>query len=276
MSVGVIFVHGMGETKPEYSHELQSLLRSFLPSSVYGTLKFQEVFYQGILQANEQRYYREVEDKLDWNDLRKFMLFGFCDAASIESQKEGRGSPYYLVQKEIQTSFKALSRWLAPGTPVIVVAQSLGCQVMSNYLWDASKTDSNGLPVRTRHGIWSEANDFEPETEAFCRGKSVVRLMTTGCNIPIFVAGRQEKEITPIKPPNNAFKWFNYYDRDDALGWPLEELSDAYADLVTDIEVSVGHISGSTPLSHVRYWSDREFVRKLAAEIKACAGIEAV
>ncbi|MDJ0922206.1 MAG: hypothetical protein QNI84_13850 [Henriciella sp.] len=268
MSVGVIFVHGMGETSGGYSGDIQSLLREYMPSAVYEGLRFQEVFYQDILQQNEERYFKAVKGRLDWDNLRRFMLYGFCDAASLESQKDGPDSPYYLAQKEILSCFKALHRRIPATAPMIVVAQSLGGQVMSNYLWDANKKDEHGQPVPARHGVWSTDPGLSPDQSWFCRGGRLARLFTTGCNIPLFVAGRDEDQITPISPPNSAFKWYNYYDRDDVLGWPLKQLSPAYADRVIDKPIRAGLLGGLTPMSHVNYWNDRGFLKPLANEIK--------
>ena len=126
MKVGVLFVHGMGETQPEYSYELRGLLRSYTSKKVYDGLVFQEAYYQGILQDNEERYFNAVRKRVDWDQLRKFLLYGSCDGASLESQKVGKTSPYYLAQKELVLSLKALRRRIDATAPVIIVAQSLG------------------------------------------------------------------------------------------------------------------------------------------------------
>jgi hypothetical protein len=93
-------------------------------------------------------------------------------------------------------------------------------------------------------------------------------LLTTGCNIPLFVAG-----FDKILPFNGSklhpqFKWKNYYDRDDVLGWPLQPLSDEYNHLVEDIEIDSGDFfSSMTPFSHTHYWTDRDFFKPLTETI---------
>ena len=57
-------------------------------------------------------------------------------------------------------------------------------------------------------------------------------LVTTGCNIPIFVAAHKEMHLIPIAPPTQLFKWINFYDPDDVLGCPLQPLSNGYRALV--------------------------------------------
>lgn len=61
----------------------------------------------------------------------------------------------------------------------------------------------------------------------FLRAETCMAWVTTGCNIPLFVAAHKTMNIKPIQPPNGSptFKWLNIYDPDDVLGWPLQPLS---------------------------------------------------
>ena len=36
---------------------------------------------------------------------------------------------------------------------------------------------------------------------------------SAGCNIPLFVSG--PNQIQTIMPPNDRFRWINYFDKDD-------------------------------------------------------------
>ncbi|MGR9101277.1 MAG: hypothetical protein ACU826_11990 [Gammaproteobacteria bacterium] len=79
--------------------------------------------------------------------------------------------------------------------------------------------------------------------------KSLQRLYTTGCNIPIYVSGI--KKIVAINPPSPNFKWQNFIDVDDVLGWPLKP-SPSYDHLVIDIPVSAG---GGMIGTIVKFWT---------------------
>ncbi|MNE49356.1 hypothetical protein D3C80_1438690 [compost metagenome] len=97
------------------------------------------------------------------------------------------------------------------------------------------------------------------------------RLYTTGCNIPLFVAGHLRIEAIKAHPD---FKWFNFFDEDDVLGWPLRPLSPSYDRLVEDLAVNVGSglvgtlVKSWNPLSHEGYWSDAAVVRHIASSIR--------
>ena len=118
--------------------------------------------------------------------------------------------------------------------PVIVLAQSLGAHVISSYIWDASKPAKEVFA-----GIWTSSHDgVDSDRDDFRRMRTVERFYTTGCNIPLFVAGH--KVIEPIEPAMDSFKWYNFFDEDDVLGWPLRPLSESYKKLVEDIPINAG------------------------------------
>lgn len=264
-SLGILTLHGMGKTQPDYADELFEEIDDRLGPDLDGHVETEAAFYQDILHDNQKRYFDSVKRKLRWDDLREFMIHGFGDAASLEAQKGGPSSPYFLAQKKILESLRSLyNRLDGSDRTVIIIAQSLGGQVISNYLWDATRSG------HASDGVWSVDQSFASDAEEkFCRGKRTVRLLTTGCNIPLFVAGIDQSKIKPIPKLNTRFEWHNYYDKDDVLGWPLKDLSDKYAERVTkDHPINAGLLTGFTPLSHKNYWRDRDFLRPLIRHIK--------
>ena len=125
-------------------------------------------------------------------------------------------------------------------------------------------------------GIWKGNQPAQTNADKFRRLKTLRALFTSGCNIPIFLAGFPREEITPVKTTTGGynFKWLNYYDQDDVLGWPLQPMSPAYHDAIhkdEQINADGGLLGkftrGWNPLSHNGYWSDKDFLKPLAAEI---------
>lgn len=175
-SLGILTLHGMGNTEENYADDLFEEIEDRLGADLADHIETASVYYQDILQDNQSDYFRRVKRRLRWDNLREFMLYGFSDAASLESQKEGVSSPYYQAQDKILNTFKSLySRLEGQDRRVIIIAQSLGGQVISNYLWDATK--NGAVP----NGVWSQPQTFESaEEEKFCRGKKTVRLLNTG------------------------------------------------------------------------------------------------
>ncbi len=271
-SLAVIAIHGMGDTAEDFADDLESRLEDRLGQQMFAQVHFDTVYFQGILQKNQNAMFRAMRRReIDYIKLRKFLLFGFSDAAGLERNTTLDGSPYHQAQQQIlDTLERSASKLGSYKKPVIFIAHSLGCHVLSNYIWDAQSSSA-------RQGVWKNSTAGQSAADKFRRLKTLRGLFTTGCNIPIFLAGFPRENIQPVKTSSGGynFKWRNYYDQDDVLGWPLQPLSPAYRQAIyRDEEINadggfLGKITrGWNPLSHNGYWTDRDFLKPLAAEIQ--------
>jgi len=281
--VAFITIHGMGDTPPEYYEEIQKELKSRLGDK-FSDLHFGHVYYQKILQENEKTVWLKVAKRLKWDLLRKFILYGFADAAGLESGKESVNSVYSQAQACIAIELMAARNAMGGDGPVIILAHSLGCQVASCYFWDAMQYVENKNP---KVGIWQSeitlknavngGNILSEDEIHFLKGETLKFLYTTGCNIPIFVAAHATKDILPAKP-NKNFQWHNFYDKDDVLGWPLAELSTEYEEVVKDHAVNAGGgiigwiLKSWNPISHGQYWGDDEILDPLENNLRQLLG----
>ncbi len=278
----LITVHGMGETPPDYAADLGQRLHSQIGPRFLRQVDMRAVYYQTILQPNESEVWARVTGKdtatgaVHFAYLRKFLLFGFGDAAGLENRKEDSGSVYEMAQMEIAKTLLDAFRANGPDTPVILLAHSLGCQVLSSYIYDAQKALS-GVPVAA--GVWRDIDHWSRALQGrnltaaekqFLACGTALGWITTGCNIPIFVAAHKEMTIIPIAPPRPSFKWLNLYDPDDVLGWPLQPLSEGYRQLVEDRVINAGRgvfdliVRSWNPLSHEIYWRDPDVIKAVA------------
>ena len=273
--LALLIVHGMGDTRPDFHDELIVPLRTRLRDA-WDRIAWRPVYYQPVLQRNERAIFERMRPQLRWEGLRELMLFGLSDAASLEHKKELAMSPYWQTQRLILQRLDELFDEIAAGSAgdmprLAIVAQSLGCQVMSNYIWDAQQP-------RAYAGVWSAPLDDGVPTDSprdrFRRMRSLQLLLTTGCNIPVFVAGHSAIEPIDRRKLAAGFRWINQFDPDDVLGWPLAQLSPAYAALVQDHAVNasggtlLGGVRSLTPYSHEQYWSTAKVLDRIADEIK--------
>jgi hypothetical protein len=270
--VALVTLHGMGVTPRDYADGLLAELRERM-NGAFKDVLVQSVYYQNILQGNEERVWGRVEQKgkVHYDDLRRFLLFGFGDAAGLENRKEFDNSVYEQAQIEIANALLKVHA-ADPLLPVVFISQSLGCHVLSNYLYDAQKFARGGV---VDAGIWKASNPFINALSAgqrnFLKGDTAMAWVSTGCNIPIFVAAHAQGDIVPIDKPTGQFRWLNIYDPDDALGWPLQPLSDKYDALVEDRAINAGQgiigtfIKSWNPLAHTEYWTDDDVVKPLAS-----------
>ena len=262
--VGLITLHGMGETEENYADDLLEGVQERLGEEAWSEVSFQSVYYQKILQDPQYELYEAVKGKVDSKAMRRFWLYKFSDPAALEYSRNIPDAAYELSQRKIFEALSTIQDELEdPQAPVIVAAHSLGGQVISNYIWDANRhlwdDEQNEKPG---YGLWRH---YDLDEHPFQRLQTMRLLFTTGCNIPIFVGGLPRNQRQPIGRPHPEMKWENYYDEDDALGWPLQDLNNAYDDLVTDYSVNVGGLLSSwNQLAHTKYWSDKDIQQPVA------------
>jgi hypothetical protein len=241
--------------------------------AAFANVDVHSVYYQHLLKPNELDVWNRVHErsKVRYDQLRKFILFGFADAAGLENRKEYDDSVYEQAQMEIARALLAILANRGPDTPIVLLAHSLGCQVMSSFIYDAQKRAGGGLVTA---GIWKPgrmADSLTAQQRKFLQCGTVRCYLTTGCNIPVFVAAHQRMDVKPIIKPNPGFSWLNLYDPDDALGWPLQPLEGGYETLVEDRVVNAGQgildfmTKSWNPLSHTAYWTDDEVIKPLSA-----------
>jgi len=271
-AVAIVAVHGMGDTEKGFDEKLKSQVRQRLGEKQWARVSWNKAFYQPVLQKNQKRVMDATlrMADVDWIKLRRFVLYGFSDAAGMESRPYARNSVYQKIQDVVLSTLgRACGALEDPGCPVVIVAHSLGCQVISNYIWDAQR-GSCGAGV-FRGDIRSPIGKTSPR-DKFRRLKTLRFLFTSGCNIPIFIAGRPENKIKPVivNARGWKFRWQNYYDPDDVLGWPLHPINAAYrAAVAIDQPINVGGpLNSWTPMSHSAYWTDGDFLDPLEQGIR--------
>jgi hypothetical protein len=281
--LALITVHGMGVTLANYADPLKAKLQHALGAH-YADVTIRPVYYQDVLQQNEAAVWERVDgqSKVHYDDLRKFLLFGFGDAAGLETRKSEADSVYEQAQQEIARALLEVYTQCGSDCHVIFLTQSLGCQVLSNYIYDGQKKRNGG---QVDAGIWRDPEHTRavlgiPDEAAilpFLRAETCIAWVSTGCNIPIFVASHKTMNIKPIQRPNGSstFKWLNIYDPDDVLGWPLQPLSPEYHDLVEDRAVNAGQgavgwiLKSWNPMAHTAYWTDNNVVKPLADMLRS-------
>jgi hypothetical protein len=257
--LALLTLHGMGKFKPNYYRDLEDGLQKRLGAG-WAAISFQPVQYGDLLQVPEEELWQDMAaaNDLDFVGLRQFLLYGFGDAGSLEHSAHAPGdTKYKQVQRRIQDRLRAALLDLGndPAKPVVVVAQSLGCQVVSNYIWDAQHNRQ----------IFAGTEPDQTPAMQFLRLATLANLTTTGCNIPVFIAGLSPRVC--FTPPA-ACTWDNYFDPDDVLGWPLRQLGPTFG-FINDRAINAGGVFTSwNPASHGEYWSDGDVLDPLADRLR--------
>ena len=260
----LLTVHGMTVAPKDYADELIADLRRRVGESST-EVAFQSIYYQGFLHGAQRALWeRGNVGRTPRDDAwRAFLFFGVGDILGLSARPEAVNSVYERAQIEIARKLLAARDLLGSSAPVVFVAHSHGAQVLSSYLYDAQRPSSS-----VRAGIWRDihslADDIaghalSADEEAFLRGQTISCIVTTGCNVPMFIGATSDARVLPIQPPSDAFRWLNFYDPEDPQAWPLQPLGQGYETLVEDIKVlsvpGPGSARGQTPVrAHDAYW----------------------
>ena len=129
--------HGPGQVRPTPSRSGKPC--SSVSAKTGRALHFAPIYYENLLSPNQSRVWKACSDRLRWNRLRRFGLFFLADAGALESRKSEPDSAYTRVQIRIAQTLYNACRNTSPNAPLILIAHSLGCQILSNYLWDGQK-----------------------------------------------------------------------------------------------------------------------------------------
>ena len=263
LAIGVI--HGMGSqgaTQPPssdtltFSKDLARLVERDVGKAKFSTdVAWREIFWSDILQGRQVDYLKRIKRRTDFDDVRKFVLCNLSDASAYRPTAGNDVDTYGAIHQRVRDTIAELEADCEPGAPLILLAHSLGAHILSNYIYVLSK-DPGSVP------------------SGFQQMKRLMFFVTFGCNIPVFVFAYPAEEVTPIARPGTELPpaqtmnpwWYNFYDRDDVLGYPLKDIGPKYEALVNagelrDVSVNAGSpLISWTPLSHNAYWKDADVV----------------
>lgn len=253
----IITIPGIGTKLPGYTKRFEKKLAKFTKGTNLANnyeLVRTRPFNATNIDENQKSLFKRIDKKNRLGgifSLRKEGLYAFGDAVTFEHNNHNPKSVYQIVhnylKKEIEEANRIGKKY--DKYKIVIVAASMGCHVLSTYIWDA---DNN-------IGIFSENHANEDNNL-----KNLDYLATIGCNIPLFISGLSENEIKPIKKRNQGFVWDNFYDPNDILGWPLKNVCEDYNKLVRiDKVVNTGLYVGS----HIRYWHKKSFVKPFVSNI---------
>lgn len=232
--IGILYIHGMGQ-KSEFPQKemIDGIIErlkdiSEEPIEVHS----RAALYYKDMQVNQDKLLRKL-GRIGRRKTRKFVISALGDVGTIGYNT----SAYKNTTDIIKNSLIKMRSELPKGTPIVIIAQSLGCQVFSCFLWDELKA----------------GNDHS----------DIAMLVTTGNNMPLFVSGLDADIIQPFDKPSTNFKWINFWAKSDMLGYPMQPINDRYKTLVEDIKVR----SWIPILDHTTYDKRSKIHKRIAKEI---------
>lgn len=272
--LGVLILHGIGTQDSDFAAPLIKKLQQRLKhlGVSQDAIAWQPVYWAPVLDQKQSNLWRDLShgNDLDYVLLRKFVINALGDAVAYQRVPEaGRNNVYQAIHQTIHQSIETLRRQLGGDKPLMVLAHSLGCHMISNYIWDR------------QHGV----DEQEYGGSAFERMETLAGISSFGCGIPLFMLAYDNIEPivfpsltlanyfppgTPAQELAQATSWFNFYDPDDVFAYPLRPLSEKYRETVDqDIAINTGGFFTSWhPGSHTQYWTEKRLIRPVAEQIQ--------
>lgn len=264
-------IHGMGAQDATFADAFLDAVRAKVVERGVpaGALEVAPIWWGDLFQVDEDNLWQRMTQahRLDWEWLRKFVMGVLADAVAYRRPNPGQYDHYQAIHQRVHERLEELSTRSGADVPLVVAAHSLGSVIFSDHVWDEQR----------RRG---------PGRDALTRCETLAGIITFGSNIPLFTLGLPEVKPIVFPPQSDALpeavravaRWMNYFDRDDVLGYPLREISPAYASTVSeDVALSVGGLLENwNPASHSAYWDDATFIDRVAEQIAAVAAVAVV
>lgn len=274
--VGVAVIHGMGSQDEKFATRFEAELLAALKREKVKSadVAIQPIWWAEVVGPRQRELLDRLNEKkdLEWGRLRGFVVEALADAIAYQKTVKPTAPPdqetriYELVHRLIGREMHALAGKVSANAPLVIVAHSLGCHMISNFIYDADKhLDKNDCVI-----------DKNSPFETF---KTLTSIFTFGCNIPLFLLAnntydpitfpRDLSAVFPGKDPRAVAKWTNFYDPDDVLGFPLKPLSPQFRETVNEDRAinAGGFFTAWSPLSHSGYWTDGDVIKPIAKRL---------
>jgi hypothetical protein len=312
----VLFVHGIFADDPNFANPMRKALRDLLGDELNRHIDFYSIYWSKRVRDHQLNYMDRARSAANISDnkLRRFLLQGLGDAAAYQKTRHRDSSIYYevhnILTEEIRSIDKKGTTLKNGGDRLLVfVGHSLGCHVISTYMWDMNK-----LKQRDKSSVDEDAkrdqevgvlwNELTAETSSpFRKLETFAGLVTLGCNIPMFTFTFGPDRLMPITvapttdgqnahpafpgkalppPLKDKARWLNFYSKRDLLAFPLKPLNPHFHDeeRIEDIAVvSESRLSTWFPYwsginAHLGYWTNADVVNRTADLLRSLAADE--
>jgi hypothetical protein len=294
-SIAVLFVHGINVFEQNYSDDMQQALRARLPDAIH--VKFASVFWGDVVRNRQNGFLDDVvKAGVADSAFRRFVVQGLGDAAAYQKTRQRKDSAYYEIQAKIRREINSLEEPGQEKRPLVIIAHSLGCHIVSSFAWDLNKVKQQPEEQRSD----DDKLMLEGADTPFRLLDTFAGFVTLGSNMPLFTFTFGPARVFPITSPPGlqpAFpgrelseaaashaRWLNFYSRNDLLGYPLKPLNDLYRGEPRLIDKAVRSegwfrsVFFPSPLdalaAHSGYWTNRTVIRDTVRLIENVAGYQ--
>jgi len=265
--IGILVIRGSGESGFKKQEKFLGKIYRILDKKGFpdDQIHHEMADWYGPLQVQQESALDRIyaaKIKLRSRATRRLIVTNIGDLITYGGKPNTKSSGYVDTHKLIHQSMLALKKELEENAPLIILAASMGTEIISNYIWDR------------QHATAPDPLGNSP----FERFETLTGLFTFGNNFPIFAAAHDIDAMEPITFPSPSLApdllakalWENYYDKNDSMGYPIKALNPKYAAAnITDIQINVGNpLTFWNLLSHFGYWRSGKLAKRIAHYIK--------
>lgn len=260
--LAIAVIHGLSSEDEFYSVELKHrITEQYLKSGEGHThfeddLLFHEIYWGDLLKQEMESFRKKANYKKDltYQNLREILT-----DTQVLSLLYVPGTAFYqAINNRIKDGlrkFSAHSRVDSEHTPLVILAHSYGAVMMSDYIrkmQQDSQQRSNFESMKTLAGYVTFGNPMALYS---------LNNVNSELGMPFNIVG---EALAPHL--QKLAKWYNFYDKDDIIAYPLKGISEQFDQYVhADIEINVGNATTSwNPACHTGYWEDKDFFRPVA------------
>jgi hypothetical protein len=265
--LGIFLIRGGGKEGSEEQEKFVEKLNRLLKEKGIDTsqIHYEYANWYGPTQRRQEELLRRFFNSgqnIKAKGLRRFILFLVSDIVAYIGEPNRTSSAYRDTHAQIHKSVLNLKAALAEGAPLLVIASSLGTEIISNYIYD--RQNPKGIDTLG--------------STAFERMEMLTGMFMFGNINSIYLPAYDLDQVKPFQfPPakltdklKQIAYWGNIYDKNDPMGYPLKPVNAAFNAMVTeDIQInSGGWLSSWNAASHLGYWKEKKVLQRIAAYIQ--------
>ncbi|MEP2539079.1 MAG: hypothetical protein ABJI60_01380 [Kangiellaceae bacterium] len=258
--LAIAVIHGLGSEEEFYSVELKHRITEEYVKGAEGRLEddllFFEIYWADLVRDELEAFRKKANYKGDlaYQNLRQIMT----DTQALALLYTPGTEVYEAINNRIKDGMRKFAshrRVNTDETPLVVLAHSYGGVMMSHFIksmQEGKSQLSNFETMKTLVGYITFGNPQGMYTLEGLDSELGHSCKITGEALPADLAKRS--------------RWYNFYDKDDIVAYPLKGLSEEFDKHVDgDFEINVGSAATSwNPACHTGYWEDKDFYKPVA------------
>lgn len=258
--LAIAIIHGLGSEEEFYSVELKHrICEQYLTlgkNRNEDDLVFHEIYWGDLVkdELNNFRTLANYKSDLTYQKLRQIMT----DTQVLALLYSPGRALYDAINTRIKDELRKFSTHRnidSSSTPLVILAHSYGGVMMTHYIEQMQQLSSERSHFESMKTLTGYVTFGNPMGTYLVNSDDLI--LGKPCNIT--------GELLDDKLKSKA-RWYNFYDKDDIIAYPLKGLSDEFnAAVYADIEINVGTaVTSWNPGCHTGYWEDKDFYRPVA------------